>query len=120
MNALDRAWAEKHLAGVDDFEAFVLDVLPRPGVRREVHLRPQFLFLRNSITRQVGVDFVGRYERLEEDFAEVAERLGQPASLRHMNRSRAPGDYRPVYSARMRSVVESVYAADIKAFGYRF
>lgn len=120
MNDLDRAWAEKHLTGVKDFEAFVLNVLPRPGVRDEVHLRPQFLFVRNAITRKTGVDFVGRFERIEEDFATVARRLGKDVELPRINRSRVEGDYREAYSAAMRAAVERVYAADIKAFGYRF
>ena len=34
MNDLDRSWSEKHLAGVEDFEAFVLEALPRRSVRR--------------------------------------------------------------------------------------
>jgi hypothetical protein len=120
MNELDRNWAAEHLAGVKDFEGFVLNVLPKPAVQDEVHLRPQFLFLRNSITRQVGVDFVGRFERFDEDFATVAERIGRDVRLPHINKSQVRGDYRSVYSGRMRAVVEQVYAADIKAFGYQF
>jgi Sulfotransferase family len=120
MNDLDRSWSEKHLAGVEDFEAFVLEALPRRSVRRAVHLRPQVQFLRNSITGKIGVDFVGRFERFDEDFATVAQRLGKDVSLPHMNGSRFQGDYRSAYSSRMRSVVDSVYAADINAFGYQF
>ena len=120
MNELDRSWAEKNLAGVKDFEAFVLEVLPRRSVQREIHLLPQVLFLRNSITRKIGVDFVGRFERFDEDFATVAQRLGKDVSLPHVNGSRFQGDYRCAYSSRMRSVVETVYGVDIKAFGYQF
>ena len=120
MNDLDRSWAETHLAGVRDFEAFVLEALPRRSIQRAVHLRPQIRFLRNSITGKIGVDFVGRFERFDEDFATVAQRLGKDVSLPHMNGSRFQGDYRLPTRRGCDPSSNSVYAADINAFGYQF
>jgi hypothetical protein len=65
------------------------------------------------------VDFVGRYERLAEDFAAVCDRIGIECCLPHVNRS-SHGDFRDYYTPDMRELVEEVYKADIELFGYQF
>jgi hypothetical protein len=66
------------------------------------------------------VDFVGRFERLQEDFDKVCERLDRPSSeLPHVNSSRH-GDYVGYYTRELADMVERRYAHDIKQFGYRF
>lgn len=63
------------------------------------------------------VDFVGRFERLEEDFA----RLGLPASgmLPRLNTSRHD-DYRRYYTDELREIVAERFARDCAHFGYSF
>ena len=68
---------------------------------------------------EVIVDFVGRYERLEDDFAAVCRRLGISAELPHLNRSEHES-YREYYDAATRSIVERHFARDIERFGYSF
>ncbi len=66
------------------------------------------------------VNFVGRFERLTEDFQRVCRILNLPgASLPHINAS-AHHDYRNYYNARTRTLVEEHFQADIAAFGYTF
>lgn len=65
------------------------------------------------------VDFVGRFERLEEDFAEVCRRIGVDASLPHLKKSRHR-DYRELYSGETRDVVAKVFAGDLERYGYEF
>jgi sulfotransferase famil protein len=65
------------------------------------------------------VDFVGRYESLEEDFAYVCNRVGMACSLPHKNSS-AHGDYRGYYTAHARALVAEAYREDIELFGYEF
>jgi hypothetical protein len=66
------------------------------------------------------VDFVGKYERLEDDFAEVCRLIGIPQpDMPHENRSRhAP--YRDYYNERTRAAVEKFYRRDLETFGYSF
>ncbi len=75
---------------------------------------------RLSVRGAIAVDFVGRYERLAQDFAEVCARVGHPrVELPHVfatQRTRYP-DY---YDGGRRDLVARLYAADIAAFGYRF
>jgi hypothetical protein len=65
------------------------------------------------------VDFVGRFETLEEDFATLCTALGLRARLPHVNRSRH-GDYRTYYTPRTVHLVEEYWAEDIEMFGYTF
>jgi len=65
------------------------------------------------------VDFVGRYEALMADFAEICRRIGVDAALPHLNRSRH-ADYRTAYTPATRTLVEEHFRQDIQSFGYRF
>jgi hypothetical protein len=65
------------------------------------------------------VDFVGRYEALHRDYAEVGRRLGIDGALPHANRSAHRG-YRDYFSDAMRDAVAARFARDIERFGYVF
>jgi hypothetical protein len=65
------------------------------------------------------VDFVGRFERLAEDFAVVCERIGIASSLPHANRS-SHADFRQYYTPATRKLVADLYREDIERFGYSF
>ena len=68
----------------------------------------------------VIVDYIGRFERLQADFAAAAARLGlQGVAIPHINRSIHPS-YTQYYSGELRDFVGEMYARDIAAFGYRF
>jgi hypothetical protein len=65
------------------------------------------------------VDFVGRYERFDEDAAQVLEWIGIDARLPRLNPSRH-GHYRDYYTPRTRDLIAHRYARDIAHFGYEF
>jgi len=65
------------------------------------------------------VDFVGRYERLQEDFAKVCARLKIQAALPHANIS-DHRDYRTYYTPETRDFVAKQFRRDIEMFGYNF
>ncbi len=65
------------------------------------------------------VDFVGYYERLEEDFAKVCARLGVKESLPKANTSKHD-DYRSYYTPDLRVLVADHYRRDIELFQYEF
>jgi hypothetical protein len=72
--------------------------------------------------KTVGVDFVGRYERLEDDLAHVLAHLGHDPSF---VLTREKGNYRPrdatlqpTFDAEMSDRVEAVYAREIREFGF--
>ena len=78
----------------------------------------QYRWLSDGEGRQI-VDFVGRFERLHDDFAEVCRRLGVEASLPHLKTS-VHRDYRELYSAETRDVIGHRFEGDIARYGYEF
>lgn len=81
-------------------------------------LRTQLELLADS-TGGIGVDFVGRFERLEADFRAVCERVGIEASLPHLNR-REHEPYADYYDEETRELVRARWTDDVEAFGYEF
>jgi hypothetical protein len=65
------------------------------------------------------VDFVGRFENIEADFARVCEATNIRASLPHLNSSRHK-DYRTYYRGRACRLLEEYSKDDIEYFSYRF
>lgn len=123
------------------FRDFVLRKLPEPGWGDDYrHVMPQYEMLHDADGRLL-VDFVGRFENLQRDFAEVCTRLGiEDAELPHRNpsnkRSRTlkrqvrnfvfrNGEdgkrrYTDFYDDEIREAVTRLYRRDIEAFGYEF
>ena len=67
-------------------------------------------------------DFVGKVERLQEDFDIVCDRLGfRRIKVGHDNKTpRSRKHYSEYYSEATRQIVAERYARDIEAFGYTF
>ena len=65
------------------------------------------------------VDFVGKYEKLEEDLHHIYQVLNVNASLPHLNRS-LHRDYRSYYKTRTAEMVGEHFKEDIDFFGYSF
>jgi hypothetical protein len=65
------------------------------------------------------VDFVGRYESLETDFAYICRRIGVDATLPRCNAG-SGGDYREHYTQALVDRVAEAYADDVERFGYTF
>lgn len=67
------------------------------------------------------VDFIGRFEKIDEDFDHIAGRLGLDVSLPRRNAGTSrPRDYRQLYTDRTAEIVAKAYARDIALFGYDF
>ncbi len=67
-----------------------------------------------------GMDFVGRFETLEKDFAYVAQRIGlNGVTLPHVNRTRHQ-HYSSYYCDEARAIVAQLFPRDITRFDYRF
>ena len=65
----------------------------------------------------VLVDFVGRFERLQDDFSEVCRTLDLEASLPHVKSTRHDS-YRDYYDGETAQVVAECFDRDIVHFGY--
>ncbi len=65
------------------------------------------------------VDFVGKFENLDEDFRSICQKVGISARLPHINKSKRT-DYRDYYDSETRDLTAQLYAEDIERFGYTF
>jgi len=121
------------------FRDFVLNKLPKPGWDDQYrHVMPQYDMLYDS-EGNLLVDFVGRFESLQQDFDHVCERLDIADSrLPHRNKSdKKSRDLRRkirnilfmngenklqgmtnFYDDETRGAVAHYYRKDIEAFGY--
>jgi hypothetical protein len=123
------------------FGDFVLNKLPRPGWDDKYrHVMPQYEMLHDPDGRLL-VDYVGRFESLQQDFDEVCRRLGlEDSKLPHRNPSNKKSrnlkrkvrnalflngedrkrHWTEFYDQRTLDAVGRLYHKDIEAFDYRF
>jgi hypothetical protein len=120
------------------FAQFVQHLAASNPARYDVHWRPQYLYLTGH-----RFDFVGRFEHLSDDFADLQRKLGTSAPLPRCKTTRyaaepqqteivadltpspliARGplpDYRWFYTPALREIVERIYAPDIQLWNYEF
>jgi len=67
-----------------------------------------------------GVDFVGRFERLEDDWKRLCEVTGLPHKPLEVARKTNHEHYTVYYDNELRDLVTEIYEEDIDTFGYRF
>jgi hypothetical protein len=96
------------------FEQFVHAVARIPDRIADIHFRSQHRFFYHR--GEPVVDFIGRFERLEEDWETVRERFGLPP-LAHYNRS-PHRSYTEAYTPGLAKVAAARYERDIELFGY--
>lgn len=76
-----------------------------------------------SIDDRLVVDHVGRYERLEADFADIVRRLDLPETplgREKMTGARERKDYAALYTPEIQARVERLFARELRAFDYSF
>ncbi len=88
--------------------------------RKRAHVENWELY---TIEDRICLDFIGRYESLEADFATVLAAIGLTGKveLPTTNVSKGKtGDYRSSYDAASRAMIGEWYAREIAHFGYQF
>jgi len=81
--------------------------------------RPQTEWLTHWQGRRF-VDYVGRFEHLDDDWAHVAVHLGIDTPLPYSNSSPRQPRYQDYYDEQTRALVARYYAADIQLGGYSY
>lgn len=109
------------LSEFKDFNDLCLN-LHQSEWRNNVFFIPQWDLL--SIDSPVGrvnmMDFIGKFERLSDDFATVCKKIGVKAELQSMNRGSYDTDYRKYYTDEAREAVARIYHKDISEYNYEF
>jgi Sulfotransferase family len=83
----------------------------------DVELQKDFLFSEGG---EQLVDFVGRFEKLDDDFRTICDRIGIPATLPRLNESSKGTAYQDYYTPETIELVRRTFAPDIELFGYEF
>ncbi len=69
---------------------------------------------------KIAVDFIGKYENLNEDFAKICENLKiENKELLHLIRGKG-SNYIEAYDEKLKKIVAKKYAEEIEYFGYKF
>ena len=119
--AIDHGFYCHILGRAQTFEEFLFrcdqDFSDSDGIKNIYRNQIDYL---SDDTGRIMVDFVGRFERLPEDAARIAARLGvRDFALPHVNRSRH-GPYTEYYTEETIELVARRYRRDIERFGYRY
>ena len=80
--------------------------------------QPQVEWLKDT-DGVVSMDYIIRFESINEGFEQVCDAIGLDVELPHLNASKRV-DYRSYYNAETRAIVAQWFREDIQAFGYEF
>jgi chondroitin 4-sulfotransferase 11 len=98
-----------------DFKTFVNKFLTlHPG--DPYHLYSQYSIL----TPLKGIDFIGRFESLQEDFDTVCDKIGIPQQELPNKYKSKHKHYTEYYDDETRQVVSEKYVRDVEYFNYKF
>ena len=108
-------------------------MFPRPNIsfiqyvrwymKRYPHARHMTTYVFDQATSQRKVDFVGRYENIQEDFDKLCDIMNVPnVKLPHVNksRSREHQNYKKYYDEQTFNLVTEIFSSDLKRFNYTF
>ena len=96
---------------------FMRQAIATPRFRRRILALPQYRLLADE-RGTLMMDYVGRFETLQESFAEICRHIGiAPAALAHRNES-AHRPYSCYYDAPLQQAVADCYRKDFELFGY--
>ena len=80
--------------------------------------QPQVEWLKDDQGR-IAIDFIGKFESINDDFDQIKSIIGIEAELPHLNASKRAG-YQSYYDDETRQIVARWFHEDIEAFGYSF
>jgi Sulfotransferase family len=84
-----------------------------------VHFQPQYTLLTDA-DDALEMDFIGRVERMQDDYDAVCAKVGIPSRALDKVNSSKRGDYRQYYDQALIDGVTELYRRDLELFDYRF
>lgn len=113
----DRYYYELFRLKYDTFEKFALDYLDSNKIHEELLFKPQYLFIYDH-TGECRVDYVGRYENIENDFNAILNKLNIHRKLQHINSSKRK-NYKQYYvNDEVKKKIQYLYKNDFELFNY--
>ncbi len=106
-----------------DFEksaiTFMKNALNVEGFRQRMLVKPQNLQLTDGDSN-VALDYVGRYESLQQSYDEICARIGIPATELGRKNPSSHDAYGEYYDDDLRDRVTEYYTDDLRIFSYDF
>ena len=102
----------------DTFSSFIFNWVNKDNINNHYFFYPQTKYITDK-RGKIIVDYIGRFESIEEDFIFICKKLGVENTLRTMNNT-DHGHYRNYYDRNTRKIVENVYSDDFEYFMYNF
>jgi|3_EtaG_2_1085321.scaffolds.fasta_scaffold78799_2 hypothetical protein len=118
----DKKDAENFLLGdQNDFSGFIRHYKSNNVILKQLHFKPQYQWICDDYDN-VLVDFIGRFENLQEDFNKLCDTIEVPREkLVHHKKSKTKHKhYTEYYDDETRQIVAEKYSKDIEYFGYKF
>ncbi len=104
-----------------DFNEWLFSYEFERALNLDYHLARNQVDWITSPNGQIEVNFIGRFENLEEDFRKVCGKIKVGnLELKQLNTASSVLDYRKTYSTEAVKKVEQIYNRDIDYFGYKF
>jgi len=118
VSKTDRKINKNIISKYANFNDFVMRHLNEKSIREVVHLIPQTDFITLN-EDELAIDFLGRYENIEEDYLLLCKNLGldKPTLLKWSNRSNKLAT-EDIYTNAMKCQVHKLYKKDFELLGY--
>lgn len=108
----------------NNLEQFILEldkwVVENPNYKNQydfnkfpIHLFPLDFFI---TCEDYSMDFIGRFENIENDWNFISGKFNVPKSLGHINQSKSLDTYLPLYTPEMKEVINRIYKSDFKYY----
>ncbi|MCV3488049.1 sulfotransferase family protein, partial [Campylobacter lari] len=115
----DKKWAAENIYKYSSFEEFVLK-LENAEIQNKIlnwiHFVPQYKYLCDN-EKNILVNFIGKFEKLEEDFKKILDILNRKDNLVHVNKSKHC-NYKNYYNIKTYEVIRKIYKNDFEIFDY--
>ncbi len=101
------------------FEKWLKQTLSVPNENPYQKPKPQVEWIRN-FKQQIDIDFIGRFENLEQDVKKLAKLTDMKIDLPHVNQTLPIIHYSSAYNDELEELVRIYYKEDIDMFNYSF
>mgnify|MGYP001157014909 CR=1 FL=1 len=122
-NQQDKSWAAKYLMNGESLNGFIERINGDKNFRRDVlihqHFEPQINYLKDK-SGNLNIDFIGRFENLNDDFQKIANHLQISAKLKEININKEKDHYKTYYNDKTKEIIERLYAEDIIKLNYQW
>ena len=116
----ERPHLVEHLPNFESFLRWKLDPERPYQYHIDTSIERQTDYLKD-LEGTIIVDFIGKYENLQEDYEEACRRIGiKPPPLPHKRQAKDRKNYQKYYDEETAALIAEYFREDIETFGYNY